>query len=342
MPLGRIIKTTSEIAFAKIFKRRIPFQVKQNITYRCNLSCPFCLLNKELNKPHQFEMDTLQIKSMMAEFKTMGTRFWLFSGGESLLRDDLGELILYAKNKMNFHCSVATNGVLLAERLKNDSSFKRLDIVQISLDGPEQIHDNLRGHGTYKKIILALDILRKLPIKIVFAVLISKVNLNYFGDLIKLATQYNANIAFQIIDTKPAATAGLKNKFFPEKEAFKKVIGVLIEEKKRNHNIISSLPYLKMIRDFWPDKTHKIRCFAGKFYCEINPEGLVLPCCAKSNLTDTANNGLNVGVKKAFLGLNNMSGCRSCYYAGPQEINILTNMPALCIAKRYEKHFYKQ
>jgi len=121
MEFKKIIKLTKDITLAKILKHCIPLKVTHNITYRCNLNCSFCLLKKRLNKPDSPEMDTSQIKRMMREFKQIGTKFWLFSGGEPLLREDLGELISYAKDKMDFHCGISTNGTLLPEVRHNNN-----------------------------------------------------------------------------------------------------------------------------------------------------------------------------------------------------------------------------
>lgn len=340
MELGKIIKLTKDIMLAKIFNYKIPLRVTHNITYNCNLACPFCLLKMKLNMPDAPEMDTHQIKKMMNEFREMGTRFWLFSGGEPLLRQNIGELISYAKEKMNFHCSLSTNGTLLAERIKNNPRFKQLDFVQISLEGPKEIHDRLRGAGTYDKIISTLDVLRKLcpKTKIAILALISQSNLNYLHFLIKLAAQYNINLVFQVIGIHPAAAPEIKE-FFPPKVIFKKFIEELIKE-KRNRSIISSFEYLKMIKGFWPDIPHRIKCYAGRFYCEITPSGFVAPCCAKLDMNNENCNGLKIGFKKAFFQLNNMSKCRDCYYAGPQESNIIFSMFPSRIATLYKDYFY--
>ncbi|RKY39758.1 MAG: hypothetical protein DRP75_00940 [Candidatus Omnitrophota bacterium] len=326
MKFRNLVELAEDITLAKILKRKIPLRVTHNITYRCNLNCSFCLLKERLNKPNNFEMNTLQIKNMMKEFKEMGTRFWLFSGGEPLLREDIGELIGYAKNKMNFHCSLSTNGLLLAERIKDDPSFKQLDLIQISLDGPKEIQDRLRGEGSYDKIISALDILRELQIKVVIMTLLSKHNLSHLHSLIKLTAQYKTNIIFQVIGTQPAYPAKSKEKFFPSRNVFKQAVQELINEKERNSFIINSLDYLKMVRDFWPDAPHKIKCYAGRFYCEITPEGFVVPCCAKLDRIKDICNGLDAGFQKAFFQLDDMVECRDCYYAGAQESNIILGM----------------
>jgi len=323
-----IIKLIKDVTAAKFFNRRLPLRITHNITYRCNLTCPFCLLKGLPAGYGNPEMNSSQIKIMMREFKKMGTKFWLFSGGEPLLREDLGELIDYAKNKLNYHCGLSTNGTLLAKKIKNSPGLKQLDFVQISLEGPKEIQDRFCGIGAYDKIIAALDVLKMFRIKTAILVLILKDNLNHFDFLIKLATQYNAHIVFQVIGNQPAAEAGLRKTSFPDIDKFKEAIEGLAErvKKDRNRRIISSPGYLKMVKNFWPDLPHALTCYAGRLYCEITPDGFVAPCCAKLDTVDDNCNGSKVGFKKAFLGLKNMSGCRGCYYAGPQESNIIFSM----------------
>lgn len=322
----KIADFAKNIALARMFQRRIPLRVKYSITYRCNLDCPFCLFKTELNKTDSFEMTTSQIKGMMREFKQMGTKFWLFSGGEPLLRNDLGELIRYAKDEMDFYCGITTNGVSLAEKLEEKHLLRRLDFVQISLDGNKEIQDSLRGKGTYDKIVSALNILKKLHINIIIIVLVSKCNIDHLDSLIKLAAQYKVNIAFQAAGIRPAAVAEIAEDFLPAKDIFRRSIEELIKEKNKSSFILSSLRYLETLKEFWPDVRHNIRCYAGQISCEVSPQGFVGPCCVNRNLLDNRFNGLEIGFKKAFFQLDDMSECRDCYYAGPQELNIVWEM----------------
>jgi len=316
-------KIARVITLAKIFKQKIPLRVKHRITYRCNLSCPFCRIRNKLNQYGNLEMNTLQIKKMMKEFKGMGTRFWLFSGGEPFLREDLGELVAYAKDEMNFHCSIATNGTLLAGRMEKEPSFKHFDLVQISLDGPQEIHDKVRNNKIYDKVILSLDILRDLHIKTVVMVLLSKYNLVCLNDIIEIARRYNATVAFQALDTQDISDCISKEDFFPDKATFNRAIEGLIKAKEKNPAIISSLQYLKMLSYFWPAASHKIKCYAGQLHCELTPEGSVVPCCVKLGQLETHSSGLKGGFQRAFFALSDMSACRDCYCAGPQELNII-------------------
>lgn len=335
--MNDILGLVKDIALIKIFKRKVPIRVKHDITYRCNLLCPFCMFKKDLNKPGD-EMNTAQIKKMMGEFKEMGTRFWLISGGEPLLREDLAELISYAKDEMNFHCSIATNGTLLAQKIKVWPALKKLDLVQVSLDGPKEIQDKLRGIGTYDKIISALNELKKSGIKTIITVLISKENLGCLEYFIRITREYNMNIAFQASGKRPSAADGLDQQFFPDKEVFRGFIEDLLARKKYHNFIINSFSYLKMLRNFWPDIPHNITCYAGKFSCDVNAQGFIVPCCVKLNSCDDCCNGVKRGFREAFLRLADMSGCRDCYYAGPQELNIIWKRLPFNIISLYKEY----
>lgn len=66
-----------------------------------------------------------------------------FSGGEPLLYKDCVSLVRHIKAR-RLPCIVLTNGVLLgrhAEGLVESG----LDAIAVSLDGPEAVHDEIRG-----------------------------------------------------------------------------------------------------------------------------------------------------------------------------------------------------
>ncbi len=332
MKLKQIISLGTKITKAKFFKRKLPIKVTFHITYRCNLKCHFCY-RKTIEAP---EMNTVQIKEMMKEFKDMGTSLWVFNGGEPLLREDLPELIDYAK-VLGFHSSLITNGVLLAQKLENIPSYRKLDFVQINLEGTEEIHDRMYGEGTYNRVINALSLLKKLNIRTNILTLIAQDNIDYFDYLIDFVTQHHMTITFQPMANQKEDNLRLSQQHFPQKTRFKEVVDKLIKLKKMGAPIISSFEFLKMIRDCWPDIPNKIHCYAAQFYCNVTPDGYLAPCCAKLFQTQAENQGLKVGFGKAFRQLADMSGCQDCYYFGPQELNIaLRILPTINMFRIYK------
>lgn len=317
MKLKQIIGLGAKITQTKFFKSKIPLKVTFHITYRCNLECPFCY-RKTQEAP---EMRTVQIKEMMREFKYMGTFLWVFNGGEPLLREDLPELIDYAKD-LGFHCSLVTSGVLLAQKLENNPSYRKLDFIQVSLEGTEEIHDRMYGQGTYNRVINALNLLKELNIRTNILTLIAQDNIDYLDYLIEFVTQYHMTITFQPMAIQKEDNSGLSQQYFPGKIRFKEAVDKLIKQKKMGAPIISSLEFLKMIRDSWPNTPTKIPCYAAQFYCSVTPDGYLVPCCAKLFQTQAKNQGLELGFRKAFRQLGDMYKCQNCYYFGPQELNI--------------------
>ena len=304
-----------KIIKAKVFKRKIPLKVTYHITYRCNLSCPFCN-RRTMDAPA--EMNTIQVKEMMREFRGMGACFWVFNGGEPLLREDLPELIDYAKD-LGLHCSIVTNGVLLAEKLEKVPRFRKLDFVQVSLQGPKEIHEKMCGYGTYDRIIEGLNLLKRLRIRTNILTLISGYNIEYFDGLIKLVAQYRMTIAFQPIIIQQSYNL---EQYFPERERYAEAVNSLIRRKRAGAHISSSFEYLKMLRDYQADIPNGMPCYASRLYCNVTPGGYLVPCCAKLAQAKPENLGLKIGFKKAFEQLDDMHKCQDCYYFGPQELNI--------------------
>ncbi|HOK41437.1 MAG TPA: hypothetical protein PLD27_10420 [bacterium] len=78
-----------------ILGNKIPLKVTQYITFNCNFNCAYCG-RKNIKS---FELTTDEMKKYIDEFKKIGTMFWSFNGGECLLRNDLGVLRDYVKQK---------------------------------------------------------------------------------------------------------------------------------------------------------------------------------------------------------------------------------------------------
>ena len=97
MQSKKIISLTGAVLQAKILRRRIPFAVSWALTYRCNAKCLYCRIQDIDLK----ELGIKEILSILDELAAMGTRWISFTGGEPLLRDDIGEIIDYITTSLN-------------------------------------------------------------------------------------------------------------------------------------------------------------------------------------------------------------------------------------------------
>ncbi len=134
-------------------KKPIPVTV-WNATSRCNLKCVHCYA--DAGSRRSGELTTEEAKEMIEDLASIKVPVLLISGGEPLMREDIFDLIEFAKSR-GLHCSLSTNGTLIdgevAERLKEAG----VDYVGVSLDGLERTNDEFRGlKGAFKKALEGL------------------------------------------------------------------------------------------------------------------------------------------------------------------------------------------
>ncbi|MBN1614640.1 MAG: radical SAM protein [Deltaproteobacteria bacterium] len=119
-----------------------------NVTNRCTLRCRHCFVyrNGNPNDPSA-EMDTPTMLGKLAEVQRRhGIPYMLWMGGEPLLRPD----VLREGTKLFAGNTVTTNGTI-------DLIDLPRCIYVISLDGPPEINDAVRGEGTFRKVMETLS-----------------------------------------------------------------------------------------------------------------------------------------------------------------------------------------
>jgi len=89
------------------------------------------------------------------EIYDFGASYLGLGGGEPLLRKDLPEIISYAK-KIGLNVSLLASGYFLDGKIF-DNLVRNGVRVSISVDGPEEINDIIRGKGAYAKAVSAME-----------------------------------------------------------------------------------------------------------------------------------------------------------------------------------------
>jgi radical SAM protein with 4Fe4S-binding SPASM domain len=101
-------------------------------------------------------MDISTIKKLADEFEKLGVISVVISGGEPLMHPKIFEIADIFKDK-GLRVNLSSNGTLISSR--NVKKLKVFDYIGISIDGPENIHDEFRGvRGAFAKSIRALKI----------------------------------------------------------------------------------------------------------------------------------------------------------------------------------------
>lgn len=124
-------------------RRTVKPIVVYNCTPKCNLRCVHCYSSSEQSSCGK-TLSTEQAKELIDKIAAFGCPVLLFSGGEPLLREDLFELLAYAKAQ-GVRTVLSTNGTLITDERAKQLSELNLSYAGISIDGPQDIHDRFRA-----------------------------------------------------------------------------------------------------------------------------------------------------------------------------------------------------
>lgn len=164
------------------FKLSAPLSVCWQVTRNCNLNCLYCLSDSKCNV--EYGLNTEQAIQLIDGLGKIGVNRLDFTGGEPLMRDDLGILIDRAKQN-NINTIVTTNTLLLND--KNLEVLKKADLVQVSIDGSEEIHNYQRNANVFEKMLTNVKILQKHGCKIRLNSFIFNSNKQYVDYLMDLS-----------------------------------------------------------------------------------------------------------------------------------------------------------
>ena len=294
---------------SKLFNQKIPLVVGWAITNRCNYRCKYCGIWKKKER----ELSTQQVFSIIDELKQTGCQRIVFTGGEPLLRKDIGRIINYCKENC-FEIGINSNGSLFKEKI---NEIKKIDTLTLSLDGPDKIQDKLRAKGSYKKTIEAIEIAQKNNINVFLTTVVSKQNLNRLEYILDVAKKYNIFVGFQPVSYRHNQQK--IEKFRPLIKSYREKIDWIINLKKNgNKHIGNSISGLKHLRN-WP-KPKKIKCAAGIIRCRIEPNGDLYPCGVLVGGMNPQNCA-DIGFKKAFNKLKKVN-CKACWCFNNVELNL--------------------
>jgi len=128
-----------------------------HLTKKCNLNCTYCYFNAGEAMESELSLDVLE--SLFRDVVLLRPQKLTFTGGEPLLRSDLFDIAQLFRSidvdKQTNLCLIS-NGTLVTR--ENAIRIARaFDEIRISIDGPEDINDRLRGKGSYHKAMTAIQ-----------------------------------------------------------------------------------------------------------------------------------------------------------------------------------------
>ena len=327
----------------------LPINYTYSITSKCDSKCKTCNIWKQKSG------DDLTKEEWKKIIRNIGNApLWItITGGNQFLREDLSEIVGYILKYnrpriINFPVS-GTLPKLVVEQIKKvliEIKGKRVKLIlNISLDGINELHDNIRGvKGAFKKTIKTFKELKKLQEKypnliIGIYTIISKYNVKHINEVMDFITKNLKPDHHSIeIAEKSRELFNIKQNFVPSKNISIKVVDKYIRYISNSKKLILKFKnffrrrYYINVKKILLRNKEVIPCFAGIASIQISPTGKVWQCCTKADIMGDLRKE-NYDFRKIFFGKKADKIRRKikrehcfCTHSNPYYTNILSSL----------------
>ena len=243
----------------------IPWAILLDPTSACNLHCTGCWAAEYGNK---LNLSFDEIDDLVRQGKELGVYFYIYTGGEPLVRKD--DIIKLCDKHQDCVFLSFTNGTLIDEAFADEMLRVANFIPAISVEGDEAATDGRRGEGVYARAHKAMDLLKERHLAFGISTCYTSANMDsisseeFFDQMIDWGAYFVWFFHYMPVG-KDAVTDLLLS---PEQrtEMFHRI------RKLRSEKDI-------FVIDFQNDGEHAGGCIAGgRRYLHINANGDVDPC----------------------------------------------------------------
>jgi len=250
-----------------------PLAISFEITHACNANCRHCHLGGPFEENRATARDygriCRELKPVIAQL----------SGGEPLLRRDLDDIVreFRVPNRPPY-IVITTNAARLTAQRYAQLRQAGVDEFSISLDYPDERHDDFRGiPGLFGKIDGLIKGLSASGDKaITLCCVVQRHNFRDLPRLTELARRWGVRVNFSAYT--PLRTHDLDYMISgAELEEFREIALRLLDFRK-DHDTVFNTGYAfdNMIRYF--ERGGFPRCRTGDRFCNVNPDGTFSPC----------------------------------------------------------------
>ncbi|MBN1673579.1 MAG: radical SAM protein [Kiritimatiellae bacterium] len=306
----------------KLTGKRVPVSVAWLITGRCNLDCLYCKW-KHLRQGR--ELDTAAAKAMIDQMRRAGVLLISFTGGEPLVRKDIGELIRHVK-RHGLVCKLNTNGRLVPARLHE---LRPLDLLQISVDGPPSVQDRLRGAGSSQQALAAIDAARRAGIRVQLIACLTRDNVARLDDVLDYGLEHDLAFCFQILSGNLLDAATL-DETVPARDALLDALRYLLRLKTERRARARAIGSSRGELEYYLDQIASGRrgCDCALVTATLLPDGQLIFCGnAKGYETFDA---VELGFAEAFARLT-IPDCDGCVCVGKLRLSKVYQLNASVI-----------
>jgi radical SAM protein with 4Fe4S-binding SPASM domain len=258
-----------------------PSTIMLELTNYCNLACTTCPreygYGKEMDKGN---ISLESAKNIIDEVWPYLDSIGLTGMGETFLYKDLDEIVNYIRKKnKGIIISISTNSVLPDFVEKATSLIGKIDTIQVSIDGLEDIYEKIRKKADFKILDQNLRALSKITkntgTDVMLNMVVTKENYKHMPLLIKYANEIGTKyMDFTLFNLASVTDIEQSYYSFYQSEDFQKTIEELEQTIKNTPKVLVTE------RNFKTDNNFQ-KCPFPWTHFYISWDGYVPPCCAK-------------------------------------------------------------
>jgi MoaA/NifB/PqqE/SkfB family radical SAM enzyme len=277
------------------------------------MKCTFCNIWRKNNISN--EATTQELKQRLFECWDLGCSVASFTGGEPLLREDLGKLLEFTSKTLGMFTGLVTNGLLLDKQV--DVLSKYTDFLAVSFDvNNKEIFNRTRGVDAFDTVKKNIEYAKKQGLEVDLFSVITKETFGLIDDTIEFAKSLELPIHFSPVDNVPRefvdVAGAQKLKILDSSTVLKK----LSDEKKDYKKIHFESDYFKF--QTMGGFNNVIKCSSASTTVALKPDASIALPCPFFTLMDikkdeTLRDGLkSEKVKKIIAECGDWDFCRYC------------------------------
>ena len=167
-----------------------PYVIGWELTLACNLRCRHCASFGGV--PRRQELTLEESLAICDQFPPLLVQEVVFTGGEPLLSPNWSTIAAHL-HELGIKTGIVTNGLPVTQKVVELMNQCGLQAAGISIDGPEPVHDGLRGFaGSFGKAVQAVKYLLKGNIDITIITSVNALNITRLDEVYELVCSLGA------------------------------------------------------------------------------------------------------------------------------------------------------
>ena len=254
-----------------------PLSILAELTYRCNLQCPYCYNPLDL-QAYRSELPVDVWTRVIDEAADLGVLQAHFSGGEPTLRaDDLVSLVKAARAR-DLYTNLITQGTFLSDELIARLEAAGLDHVQLSLQASHAgLADPIAGAAVHEKKMDALRRVAKSGMAVTLNCVLHRANIDDVDAIIAIAESAGVR-RVELANVQFYGWALLnRGALMPTREQVERAAAAVAAARRR---LAGKVEIDHVLADYYERFPKPCMDGWGRKFMTVAPDGRVFPCPA--------------------------------------------------------------